>query len=251
MTGSFDDWKNSVSMERVSPTSFEAEIEMKGEITFKFIVDDVWRTSTLYDVVRDANGNENNFLDAEAHASKQATADETVVEEAPISVEASEQVAVTGFTHPSTEIVVEGLKIETHQPFNATDELDGKGKAFALQTFDSMKPALSPIKETFEEKSVEVEGVTQIVELERVPLEEDRSVKITSVAQESVRTLKSEDGQSHNLDSQTIASQIVHTSKKSKTLRGRMNQIFMRSEEKPVKGFWQQVITSFPFLFFS
>ncbi|CDH14472.1 uncharacterized protein ZBAI_06258 [Zygosaccharomyces bailii ISA1307] len=68
VTGEFDDWKGTVSLEK-SPTTGEFEVTLpisvaadKDKIFFKFIVDGQWVTSGFYDIGNDPEGIENNYI---------------------------------------------------------------------------------------------------------------------------------------------------------------------------------------------
>ncbi|KAI8838445.1 hypothetical protein BJ741DRAFT_601075 [Chytriomyces cf. hyalinus JEL632] len=96
VTGSFDEWKQSVVMQK-GDTSFTALVVVAEEveaIQFKFVVDGEWTTTDSYQVLDDGAGNVNNVLpiqglDAVVPALSESV---TVVAEAVTAVEAAPEV---------------------------------------------------------------------------------------------------------------------------------------------------------------
>ncbi|KAJ3395570.1 hypothetical protein HDU80_010284 [Chytriomyces hyalinus] len=96
VTGSFDEWKQSVVMQK-GDASFTAHVVVAEEveaIQFKFVVDGEWTTTDCYQVLDDGAGNVNNVLpiqslDAVVPALSESVA---VVAEAVTAVEATPEV---------------------------------------------------------------------------------------------------------------------------------------------------------------
>ncbi|KAF9567709.1 hypothetical protein EC968_003168 [Mortierella alpina] len=71
VTGTFDDWKETVHLRKVPSTRDEfaaiVDLDRTKHIQFKFVVDGVWRCSTEFATEYDCNGNLNNVLTALPH----------------------------------------------------------------------------------------------------------------------------------------------------------------------------------------
>jgi hypothetical protein len=64
LTGTFDDWKQSVKAERNAEGVFVAEVPVESErVLFKFVVDGEWTCGEGYPTVTDEQGNTNCYLD--------------------------------------------------------------------------------------------------------------------------------------------------------------------------------------------
>ncbi|KAG0199090.1 hypothetical protein BGX28_007565 [Mortierella sp. GBA30] len=66
VTGSFDNWQQSVEMKRAFNHQFEAivDLDRSKKILFKFVVDGQWRCTDELATEFDENGNQNNILPA-------------------------------------------------------------------------------------------------------------------------------------------------------------------------------------------
>ena len=65
LTGSFDQWKGTIRMTKDTRTGMFRTTLMCDpgrQVTFKFIVDDIWRCSLDYDTEVDPQGNVNNVI---------------------------------------------------------------------------------------------------------------------------------------------------------------------------------------------
>jgi hypothetical protein len=64
LTGSFSQWTQWFIMKKIKPDEFEITLELqKGVHQFKFVIDNTWKTSKNYEIIKDEKGNVNNVLD--------------------------------------------------------------------------------------------------------------------------------------------------------------------------------------------
>ncbi|KAI8914563.1 hypothetical protein EDD86DRAFT_216724 [Gorgonomyces haynaldii] len=98
LTGSFDNWSQSIELKKTE-NGFVGEITLdhSEQILFKFIVDGQWVTSPFYPTQKDDNGNVNNYINYE-------------VEPKPVQ---EKKVAVEEQKHEGVAVVVEGVAPET------------------------------------------------------------------------------------------------------------------------------------------
>ncbi|CAO3566493.1 unnamed protein product [Mortierella alpina] len=64
VTGTFDDWQQSIKLKRTRGEHFEATVDLDRSktILFKFVVDGHWRCSDEFATEADHSGNQNNIL---------------------------------------------------------------------------------------------------------------------------------------------------------------------------------------------
>lgn len=69
VTGSFVDWGQRVKLEFKEKNVHTAVLSLpRDKHSFKFIIDNAWKTSKRYSVSRDENGNDNNYVDLQYYS---------------------------------------------------------------------------------------------------------------------------------------------------------------------------------------
>lgn len=78
VTGSFVDWGQRIKLELKEKNLHTAILSLpKEKHSFKFIIDNVWKTSKRYSVARDEHGNDNNYVDLQYYSLIQKDKKET------------------------------------------------------------------------------------------------------------------------------------------------------------------------------